>query len=173
MAPVLCRKFHRDRSERHVLQAPGQKHVQEMARADIGRVFFCDQRAPLRHSQQKAARRGRTRDSMPRIGIASRQTTRCFSSGGEFLKKSPAALKSSEIQTFSVMRCNPLRSLLLYLVPKATVGRIVEMFFVPGPVKNACEVVPYKNRSNLRCLLQVPCNYLASTRIGIGIFLAA
>jgi hypothetical protein len=79
------------------------------------------------------------------------------------------AMKSSEIQTFSVMRCNPLRSLLLYLVPKATVGRIVEMFFVPGPVKNACEVVPYKNRSNLRCLLQAPCNYLASTQIDVGI----
>jgi hypothetical protein len=57
------------------------------------------------------------------------------------------AMKSSEIQTSSVLRCNPLRSLLLYLVPEALLGESVGMFFVQGPVKNACKVVSCKNRS--------------------------
>jgi hypothetical protein len=57
------------------------------------------------------------------------------------------AMKSSEIQTSSVLRCNPLRSLLLYLIPKALLGESVGMFFVQGAVKKACKVVSYKNRS--------------------------
>jgi hypothetical protein len=38
------------------------------------------------------------------------------------LKSPRAQMKSSEIRTFSVMRCNSLRSLLLYLFPKALSG---------------------------------------------------
>jgi hypothetical protein len=38
------------------------------------------------------------------------------------LKSPRAQMKSSEIRTFSVMRGNSLRSLLLYLFPKALLG---------------------------------------------------
>src|SRR4030095_11640093 len=48
-----------------------------MARSDTRKISFCHKRSPLRHAQQKAARRGRIGDSLSRIGVAARETSRC------------------------------------------------------------------------------------------------
>src|SRR5438093_12402282 len=47
-----------------------------MARRDPDGISFCHQRAPLRHAQQKAARRPRISDSLSRIGVAPRRAAR-------------------------------------------------------------------------------------------------
>src|SRR4030095_1732158 len=56
----------------------------------------------------------------PRQAVTRRRGTIC--SAPDSLKSPRAQMKSSESRTFSVKRCNSLRSLLLYLVPKALLG---------------------------------------------------
>src|SRR5207249_11398761 len=75
-------------SERQVLQAAGEKHVQEMARRDTDGFCIHYQRAPLRHAQQKAARRGGTGDPLSRLGVAPRKTARrCGLAASRFSEK--------------------------------------------------------------------------------------
>src|SRR5206468_13081061 len=70
--------------ERHLLQAPGEKHFQEMAGRDAEGFCIRYQRAPLCHAQQKAARRPRISDSLSRIGIAPGRAARrcCLAASG-------------------------------------------------------------------------------------------